>query len=72
MMMGEYILNKTVYAHHDKEVWVEWFNWGFFRCKAFKKGAMHFEFLDEEVWYKFNTEVAKQRGWALPKKATKR
>ena len=29
---------------------------------------MHFEFLDEDVWYKFNYEVAKQRGWALPKK----
>ena len=42
--------------------------WGFFRCKAYKKGTMHFEFLDEDVWYKFNYEVAKQRGWALPKK----
>ena len=28
---------------------------------------MHFEFLDEDVWYKFNCEVAKQKGWALPK-----
>lgn len=60
------------YAHHDKEAWGEWFNWGFFRCKAFKKGTMHFEFLDEDVWYKFNAEVAKQRGWALPRKAAKR
>ena len=48
--------------------WGEWFVWGFFRCKAFKKGTMHFEFLDEDVWYKFNTEVAKTRGWNLPKK----
>lgn len=48
--------------------WNEWFFWGFFRCKAFKKGTMHFEFLDEDVWYKFNTEVAKTKGWSLPKK----
>jgi hypothetical protein len=33
---------------------------------------MHFEFLDEDVWYKFNCEVAKQRGWALPKKTVSR
>lgn len=48
--------------------WGEWFQWGFFRCKAFKKGTMHFEFLDEDVWYKFNAEVAKTKGWTLPKK----
>ena len=29
---------------------------------------MHFEFLDEEVWYKFNATVAKEKGWNLPKK----
>lgn len=25
-------------------------------CKGFKKGTMHFEFLDEDVWFKFNYE----------------
>ena len=48
--------------------WNEWFVWGFFRCKGFKKGTMHFEFLDEDVWLKFNEEVAKTKGWSLPKK----
>lgn len=51
--------------------WGEWFEWGFFRCKAYKKGTMHFEFLDEEVWYQFNLEVAKGKGWNLPKKTEK-
>ena len=46
-------------------VWVEW---AFFRVKGFKKGTMHFEFLDENVWMLFNQQVAKQRGWVLPKK----
>lgn len=45
-----------------------WYEWGFFRIKGFKKGTMHFEFVDEKVWMKFNREVAKQRGWVLPKK----
>ena len=58
--------------HHNKEEWGEWFVWGFFRCKAFKKGTMHFEFLDEEVWMKFNQRVAELRGWHLPKKSEKK
>lgn len=45
-----------------------WFEWAFFRVKGFKKGTMHFEFLDEKVWETFNRAVAKQRGWVLPKK----
>lgn len=60
-------------CYKNKYTWGEWFEWGFFRCKAFKKGTMHFEFLDEKVWYKFNQVVAESRGWELPtKKARKR
>lgn len=58
-------------CHHNSEEWGAWFVWGFFRCKAFKKGTMHFEFIDEAVWWKFNAEVARLRGWALPKKQQK-
>ena len=54
-------------VNRGKHEWNEWFFWGFFRCKGFKKGTMHFEFLDEDVWLKFNAEVAKTRGWKLPK-----
>lgn len=46
--------------------WGSWFIWGFFRCRAYKKGTMHFEFLDEDVWARFNQEVARIRGWRLP------
>lgn len=47
-------------------LWGEWIEWGFFRIKGFKKGTMHFEFLDEDVWINFNKAVAKARGWRLP------
>ena len=50
--------------------WGEWFEWTFFRCKAFKKGTMHFVFLSEDVWAKFNQAVASVRGWELPQKPT--
>ena len=53
-----------------KPDWGKWFEWGFFKCIGYKKGTMHFEFLDEDVWLKFNETVAKQRGWSLPKKSS--
>ncbi|WP_281642184.1 class I SAM-dependent methyltransferase [Hoylesella loescheii] len=63
-------LNRLIY---DRKIpYGEWFEWGFFRVKAFKKGTMHFEFLDEAVWAKFNQAVAKQRGWVLPKKSERK
>lgn len=43
-----------------------WFEWAFFRCKAFKKGTMHLEFLDEDLWARFNQRVAKLKGYPLP------
>lgn len=59
------------YRGERGEPWGKWFTWGFFRCKAFKKGTMHFEFLDEAVWSRFNRRVAELRGWALPKTTEK-
>lgn len=49
-----------------------WYEWSFFRIKGFKKGTMHFEFTDEDVWIRFNQLVAKQRGWVLPKKSKRK
>lgn len=43
--------------------WGEWAEWKFFRIKGFKKGTMHFEFLNEDLWMKFNQRVAEIRGW---------
>jgi hypothetical protein len=54
-------------------VYGEWFEWAYFRCKAFKKGSMHFEFKDEDLWGKFNQRISKLKGYPLyePKKQTK-
>jgi predicted RNA methylase len=49
--------------------WGQWFEWGFFRCRAYKKGTMHFEFLDRELWGRFNQRVAKLKGYPLYEKA---
>ena len=43
--------------------WGTWIEWGFFRVKGFKKGTMHFEFIDEDLWRKFNQRVAEIKGW---------
>lgn len=52
--------------------WGEWTEWAFFKVRGYKKGTMHFEFLDEDVWYKFNAAVAKAKGWELPQNTRKR
>lgn len=46
----------------------QWYEWGFFRIRGYKKGTMHFEFVSEDVWMEFNRRVAKIKGWVLPEK----
>jgi predicted RNA methylase len=56
----------------------QWYEWGFFRFKAYKKGTVHFEFKDEEVWAAVNARYARIKGQVLPethrrpKRATRR
>lgn len=59
-------MGKFIYEENKPARYVE----GFFKIRGYKKGTMHFEFLDEDVWAKFNIEVAKIRGWQLPKQRT--
>lgn len=49
--------------------WGQWFDWGFFRCRAYKKGTMHFEFKDADLWGRFNQKVAELKGFPLFEKA---
>lgn len=51
-----------------RPIYGEPFNWAFFKIRAYKKGTMHFEFIDEEIWAKFNQRVAKIKGYPLPEK----
>jgi len=55
-----------------ERLWGQWVDWGFFRVKGHKKGTMHFEFIDEKVWEKFNLEVARIKGWRLPKETDRK
>lgn len=50
----------------------EWYAWGFFRFKAYKKGTVHFEFLDEEVWATVNARYARIKGQVLPEQLDKK
>lgn len=52
-------------VNEQRPDWGTWFEWGFFRCRGYKKGTMHFEFIDENVWARFNQEVAKAKGWKI-------
>jgi Domain of unknown function (DUF4942) len=47
----------------------EVFEWAYFTVKCFKKGTIHFEFKDRELWGRFNQRVAKIKGYPLYEKA---
>jgi hypothetical protein len=60
-------------AGEDGKIWPgEWYEWGFFRYRAYKKGTVHFEFLDEEVWAMVNARYARIKGQVLPEKMGKK
>lgn len=56
---------RTVFIKAIEPVYGEWFEWGYFRIKAYKKGTVHFEFKDENLWATFNQRVAKLKGYPL-------
>jgi predicted RNA methylase len=62
---------RDVINRETQAIWGEWIEWGFFRIKGFKKGTMHFEFIDENIWERFNRKVAEIKGWNLPKSTRK-
>ena len=65
------ISNISTFVRETRMNWGQWYEWGFFRIRGYKKGTMHFEFVDENVWYKFNQAVAIVKGWQLPKQHKK-
>ena len=53
--------------------WGKWYRWEpFFEVRGYKKGTMHFKFIDDDVWATFNQKVASIRGWRLPNNIKKR
>lgn len=56
----------------EEAEWGQWIDWAYFRVKAYKKGTLHIEFKDLDLWGKFNQKVAKLKGYPLYEyKATK-
>lgn len=62
-------IGKSTSIETSKVNWGEWIQWGYFNIKCFKKGTIHFEFLDRELWGRFNQRVAKIKGYPLYEKA---
>ena len=50
----------------------QWYEWGFFRFRPYKKGTVHFEFLDDEVWAAVNSRYARIKGQVLPEQLAKK
>ncbi|WP_407536334.1 DUF4942 domain-containing protein [Cetobacterium somerae] len=41
----------------------EWNNSEFFKFKIFKKGTIHFEFIDKNIWNEFNRVACEGKKW---------
>lgn len=68
----ESIEKKSFHKDYIKRDYGTWYDWGFFRFKAFKKGTIHFEFKNEKVWGMFNQRIAKIKGFPLPENIKKK
>lgn len=55
-----------VYEVRNRPYFGEWFDFGFFTVKGFKKGTGHFKFKDRDVWATFNQNIARIKGFPLP------
>lgn len=68
-LTGEQWDNLKHFSYHVSSVkpsYGEWFDWGFFDVKLFKKGTGHFKFKDENIWALFNQNIARIKGFPLP------
>lgn len=54
-----------VFVNNNKCEWGKWYEWEFFRFRGYKKGTSHFEFIEEDLWGKFNQNVARIKGYPL-------
>ena len=68
---NEYENSLKNFVSKNKLTWGQWYEWRFFKIRGYKKGTMHFEFKDEDIWMKFNMEVAKVKGWRIGSKTKK-
>ena len=75
----EYITGKQAcnsiedYIRKNKLEWGKWYDCGsFFRFRGYKKGTMHFEFVNDNDWMLFNRRVAEIKGWRVGSKHNKK
>lgn len=62
------VQSKVTYTLNPRKEFGQWYDWGFFEIKAFKKGTVHCKFKDESVWAKFNRRIGELKGFPLPEK----
>ena len=53
------------FLRNNKCTWGQWYSWGFFEIKSYKKGTTHFKFQDENLWGQFNQRISRLKGYPL-------
>jgi hypothetical protein len=58
---------RTPIRINENQYWPgDWHDWGFFLFRPYKKGTVHFEFKNQEVWAALNARYARIKGQVLP------
>ena len=60
--------NIDQFVRNTNMEWGQWYSWGFFEIRGYKKGTMHFKFQSIKLWEDFNRKVGEIKGWQLPRK----
>lgn len=58
-------LGRPTTIEKNELLYGQWMDWTYFRIKAYKKGTMHFEFKDEDLWARLNQNIARIKGYPL-------
>jgi predicted RNA methylase len=62
----ERLTDEYEYIDQGSPNYGEWFVWNkFFKARGYKKGTLHLEFLDEDVWGLLNQNMARVMGYPL-------
>ena len=61
----EKTISRSISTSTPRNKYGEWYESHFFKYRAYKNGNMHFEFINEDIWARFNARISKIKGYPL-------
>lgn len=64
-------INNMSRENGEPAIFGQWYDWGFFEIKGFKKGTLHVKFKNRDHWAAINRKVSEIHGYPLPESIKK-